>query len=97
MTLSNVAYQTATKFEEIGFDVWFRNNEDHIAEGWWYSKAYVSIEIYQKKFADDAWGYEIQLYIQSKGHAPVFKERMTEGKDADYYYAMIINKIEEKI
>lgn len=96
MTLSNVAYQTATKFEEIGFDVWFRNNEDHIAEGV-ISGENISIEICQKKFADDAWGYEIQLYIQSKGHMPVFKERMTEGKDADYYYAMINNKIEEKI
>lgn len=97
MTLSHLAYQTATKFEDDGLDVWSRNNEDHIIEGWWYSKAYVSIEICQKKFADGAWGYEIRLYIKDNQKTSSFNCRMSEKKSADYYYAMINNKIEEKI
>lgn len=91
MTLSYLAYQTVAKFENYGFDVWFRNNEDHIA-----NTIDVQIEIVDKKFADDTWGYEIQLYSVMHGSQPFFKERMTEDNDADYYFAMINKVLDEK-
>ena len=91
MTLSFTAYTVTKKFEDYGFDVWFRNNEDHIADN-----SNVSIEICQKKFADNSWGYEIQLYSVMHGSQPFFKERMTANNDADYYFAMINKILDEK-
>lgn len=91
MTLSYVAHQITKKFEDYGFATWFRNNEDHIADN-----TNISIEIVQKKFSDDTWGYEIQLYSVMHGSQPFFKERMTEDNDADYYFAMINKIFDEK-
>lgn len=97
MSASYLAYDIAKEFENNGLEVWFRNNEDYVANGKWYKQDYVSIEICQKKFEDDKWSYEIRLYREAKGHLPLFKERMNETKNAEYYYDMICNEIKKLV
>lgn len=92
------AYQVAQIFENEGKEVWFRDNEDHIV---WMEQngVHVSVELCQKKFEDDVWGFELRIYAQDNGHLPIFKERMSNKNDAKFYYDMInmkINKYFEK-
>lgn len=88
MITPETAYKTIQKFEEIGFDTWFRNNEDHIADN-----DRMSIELCQAKFEDGKWGYEIRLYAADHGNAPFFKERMTTENGEEFYFSMINKKV----